>query len=188
MPGSQMGGSPRRRRSGQRVTLLAFTITASGIDLIYALAAYSITLSVLGLYWVVLAHRSREFAEASARSTGLSVADPRRGINVGALLLAPLWLLRHGMVGSGAILGLLTLGLAPLYQQELWTPLLFLGMIPLSAAVALGFVGNRIAVGYTGLESPGAFSANQLPWAVAGIVLYTVGLPWAGYFFLTGFR
>ena len=181
-----MRSSLWRRRSVQRVTLRALRITAPGIDLIYALAAYSITLSVLGLYWVVLAHRNREFAELSARSAGLPVADPRGGINVGALLLAPFWMLRHGMVWPGMILGLFTLGLAPLYQRELWIPLLFLAMIPLSAALALGFVGNRVAVGHTGLESPGAFSASQLPWAVAGIVLYTVALPWAGYFFLMG--
>ena len=44
-------------------------------------------------------------------------------------------------------------------------------MVCEAADPALGFVGNRIAVKYTGLQQPGAFSASQLPWAIAGIGL-----------------
>ena len=152
--------------------------------MIYALAAYSITLGVLALYLVLLQHRRRQSAEEVARRRGLEVADPRAGFNVGALLLAPIWMLRHGMALPGALLLVPYIAVVPLYQREMWVPLLFVGMIPIAASAALGFIGNRIGVQHTGLAEPGAFSAGQLPWAIAGIVLYLFVLPWSWY--LTG--
>ena len=152
--------------------------------MIYAIAAYSITLGVLGLYWATLAHRRAEYAQAHARATGGELEDPRRGFNVGALLLAPFWMLKHGMTIPGTLLVVPTLAIVPLLQREMWLPLLFIGTIPLAAGAALAFVGNRIAVEHTGLEEPAAFSASQLPWSLAGIALHAVVLPWSWYFFL----
>ena len=82
----------------------------------------------------------------------------------------------------GALLLVPTVAVIPLYAKQLWIPLLFVGLLPLAAGAALGVVANRIAVAHTGLEQPGEFSASQLPWALAGIVLYFFVLPWAWYF------
>jgi len=150
--------------------------------LIYAIAAYTITLGALGLYWSLLMHRRVEHAQALARARGDALEDPRRGLNMGALLLAPFWMLRHGMTMPGVLLLIPTLATVPLAQREMWVPLLFVGTIPLAAGAALAFVGNRIAVAHTGLEEPAAFSASQLPWSLAGVALYTIVLPWAWYF------
>jgi hypothetical protein len=87
----------------------------------------------------------------------------------------------HGMRVPGALLGLVCLALVPLYLKAIWVPLLFVVTIPVAASAALGLVGNRIAVAHTGLHEPAAFSASQLPWALTGITLHTVVLPWAWY-------
>ena len=92
-------------------------------------------------------------------------------------------MLKHGMTIPGALLVVPVLAIVPLVQREMWLPLLFIGTIPLAAGAALAFVGNRIAVAHTGLEEPAAFSANQLPWSLAGIALHAVVLPWSWYFF-----
>lgn len=150
--------------------------------MVYVIAAYSITLGALGLYWAVLAHRRIEAEAARARAAGGALADPRKGFNAGALLLAPFWMLKHGMTVPGALLLLPTFATVPLVQREMWLPLLFVGTVPLAAGAALAFVGNRIAVTHTGVEAPDAFSASQLPWALTGIALYTIVLPWAWFF------
>ncbi len=149
--------------------------------MIYVLAAYSITLGVLALYLVLLQHRRRESAEQLARQAGLPISDPRAGFNAGAMLLAPFWLMAHGMVPMGVLLLVPCLVVVPLYQRALWIPLLFVAIVPAAAAAALGFVGNRIAVKYTGIQQPGAFSASQLPWAIAGIALHVFVLPFVWY-------
>lgn len=149
--------------------------------MIYVLAAYSITLGVLALYLVLLQHRRRESAEQLARQAGLPISDPRAGFNAGAMLLAPFWLMGHGMLSMGLLLLVPCLVVVPLYQRGLFIPVLFVAIVPAAAAAALGFVGNRIAVKHTGIQQPGAFSANQLPWAIAGIVLYVFVLPWVWY-------
>lgn len=153
--------------------------------MVYVIAAYSITLGALGLYWALLAHRRVEANEAHARATEAALDDPRRGFNLGALLLAPFWMLRHGLVVPGALLLAPTLATLPLFQREMWLPMVFVASIPLAAGAALAVVGNRIAVAHTGLETPAAFSATQRPWAMGGIALYTIVLPWA-YYFLQG--
>ena len=153
--------------------------------MVYALAAYSITLGVLGLYWAVLAHRRVEIETAHARAAGKTLPDPRKGFNAGALLLAPFWMLKHGMTIPGALLLIPTVAIVPLIEREMWLPLVFVGTVPLAAGAALAFVGNRIAVAHTGVEDADAYSASQLPWALAGIALYTVVFPW-GWFFTQG--
>ncbi len=150
--------------------------------MIYAIAAYSITFGVLALYLVFLQHRRRESAEELARQRGLEGGDARAGFNIGAALLAPIWMPRHGMLLPGAVLLAPYLAVGPLHQREMWIPLLFVGAIPIAAGAALGFVGNRIAVEHTGIESRDALSASQLPWAVAGVVFHLFVLPWAWYF------
>ena len=97
-------------------------------------------------------------------------------------MLAPLWMMRHGLVLPGALLLLPCLALVPLCLREMWTPLLFVGAIPLAAGAALGFVGNRIAVAHTGEHDLARFTDSQQPWANAGIVLHIFVLPWAVYF------
>jgi hypothetical protein len=148
---------------------------------IYTIAAYSITLGSLALYLVLLQHRRREFAGELARLDSGPLMDPRSGFNVGAFLLAPIWMLRHGMVLPGVVVIVPWLAIVPLYLAGVWIPLLFVAMVPIAAGAALLFVGNRIAVAHTGLEDPGDFSASQLPWALAGVTLYLVVLPWLWY-------
>jgi len=148
----------------------------------YTLAAYSITLGVLALYGVLMQHRRRVVeatAEASRAGSGLGPAsDPARGFNLGAMLLAPLWMMAHGMRIGGALLLAVWLALWPLAQQQAWLALLFVGAVPLAAGAALGFVGNRIAAEHRGLGRAEPLSTSQLPWALAGIALHVFVLPW----------
>ena len=90
----------------------------------------------------------------------------------------------HGMRLPGALLVAMTLVLVPLFAKAMWLPFLFVALVPLAAGTVLSFLGNRIGVAHTGLEDVGAFSASQVPWAIAGVLLYTVILPWAWYFTL----
>jgi hypothetical protein len=149
---------------------------------VYAIAAYTITLGVLALYWVMIQHRRREFAAELASLGQGEELDPRSGFNVGASLLAPFWMLKHGMLLPSGLILVAALAVIPLYAREMWTPLIFVGILPIAAGVALGFVANRIGVAYTGLEEAAAFSASQLPWAVVGVLLHFVVLPWVWYF------
>ena len=150
--------------------------------MIYVIAAYTITLSALALYGVVLQHRGRVFAsDQDAMTTGTAGGLPR-GFNVGAALLSPIWMWGHGMRLAGAALLVPYMAMVPLYDREVWMPLLFVAMVPLAAGAALGFVGNRIAVGHRGAESRGDFSRSQLPWATAAVALYAFVLPWVWYF------
>ena len=152
--------------------------------MIYTIAAYSITLGVLAIYCALLQHRSRLAASTLAQAgvDAVAVRKPQEGFNVGASLLAPLWLCGHGLYAPGLVLLLVWGAIWPLYQRELWLPLLFVAAIPIAAGAALGFVGNRIVVERRGLEDPAAFSASQLPWTLAGIGLYTFVLPWVLFF------
>lgn len=150
--------------------------------MIYAIAAYSITLGVLALYLVLLQHRQRQYADERASLSAGEPLDPRKGFNAGACLLAPLWMLGHGMPIPGAALLLLSAAAVALYLREMWIPLIFVSIVPLAAGAALGFVGNRIAAAHTGLDRAGPVSESQLPWALAGITLHAFVLPWAWYF------
>ncbi len=154
--------------------------------MIYTVAAYSITFGVLGLYWVLLDHRRRESAELYARATGEALEEPGRGFNVGAALLAPIWMLFHGMRVPGLLLLLPVVALFPLIQREMWTAALFVSAVPAAAGAALGFVANRIGVSHTKLDSPAAWSRSQRPWALGAIGLYTIVLPWAWLWLRSG--
>ena len=156
--------------------------------MIYVIAAYSLTVGVLALYIVLLQHRSctaaatlQAMSEGSERS-GAKAADPRRGFNLGALLLAPFWMWIHGMRAAGATLLFVCLAIWPLYQRELWLALIFVALLPVAGGAALGIVGNRIAASHLGIENSADLSTSQLPWSIAGIVLYVFVLPWL-YFF-----
>ncbi|MFK7895551.1 MAG: hypothetical protein AB8G23_06925 [Myxococcota bacterium] len=150
--------------------------------MVYSIAAYTLTLGALALYGVVMQHRLRVSESALAATGGALPADPRKGFNLGAALMAPFWLLAHGAKLPGAVLSVLTLGLVPLFAKAMWLPFLFIALVPVAAGAVLSFMGNRIGVAHTGLEDAGAFSSTQLPWAVIGVLLYTVILPWAWYF------
>lgn len=150
--------------------------------MIYVIAAYTITLSALVLYGVLLQHRGRVFSVGpDGMPTGIADGPPT-GFNPGAALLSPIWMWGHGMRLPGVVLLALCTAMVPLYLREMWTPLLFVAMIPIAAGAALGFVGNRVAAGHRGAESPAEFSSSQLPWAIAGITLYAFVLPWLWYF------
>ena len=150
--------------------------------MIYVIAAYTITLSALALYGVLLQHRGRVFSvDLDGMPTGITDGPPT-GFNLGAALLSPIWMWGHGMRLPGVVLLALCTAMAPLYLREMWTPLLFVAMIPLAAGAALGFVGNRVAAGHRGAESLAEFSSSQLRWATAGITLYAFVLPWLWYF------
>jgi hypothetical protein len=146
--------------------------------LIYVLAAYSITVGTLALYGVFMQHRGRIHVLEQSTSTLPSGID----FNLGAALLSPFWMWQHGMRAPGAVLFVLCLALGPLFERELWIPLLFVAMVPIAAGTALGFVGNRIAVNHRTSETAAEFAASQLPWAVVGVGLFTLGLPWFWYF------
>lgn len=158
------------------------------VIVIYTLAAYSITVGVLALYGVLMQHRRRVIeatVEATALSNGSgSASNPTRGFNLGAMLLAPVWMIAHGMRVGGALLLAVWMAIWPLAQQQAWIAVLFVGAIPLAAGAALGFVGNRIAVGHRGVEQAQTLSASQLPWALAGIALHVFVLPWVVLLFL----
>jgi len=155
---------------------------------IFVIAAYSLSVGVLALYIALLQHRSRAAAatlEATAETADAAnteASDPRGGFNLGASLLAPFWMWTHGMRVSGAILLLVDLAIWPIYQRELWLLLLFVAIPAVAGAAALGIVGNRIAASHLGIENSADLSASQLPWSLAGIVLYAFVLPWL-YFF-----
>lgn len=150
--------------------------------MIYALASYSVTFGALGLYWAFLAHRRRALADAVARAAGQPTPAPASGLNLGALLLAPLWMIAHGMRVMGALLLVPWLASVPLALAERWVPFVFVAAIPLAAGAALARVGNGIAAARGGHASAAAVSATQLPWALGGIALYTIVLPWAIWF------
>ncbi len=82
----------------------------------------------------------------------------------------------------GAALFVLCTAMVPLYDREMWIPLLFVAIVPVAAGAALGFVGNRIAADHRGVESLAELSTSQLPWATVGVVLYAFVLPWVWYF------
>ena len=153
--------------------------------MVYALAAYSITIGVLALYGVAIRHRER-VAGAERQRAALqapAAASAGGGFNIGASLLAPLWLWAHGMKGPGVAIGLACLALWPLASRALWVPFLFVAVVPVAAGAALGFVGNRIAAEARGVDTAAALSETQLPWALAGIGLHAFVLPWLVYFF-----
>lgn len=156
--------------------------------MIFVIAAYSLSVGVLALYIALLQHRSRaatatlEATAEAVRTAGAEASDLRKGFNLGASLLAPFWMWAHGMRVAGAVLLLVDLAIWPIYQRELWLLLLFVAMLPAAGGAALGIVGNRIAASHLGIENSADLSATQLPWSLAGIVLYAFVLPWL-YFF-----
>jgi len=164
------------------MSFIRVTTGVGSTHVIYVIAAYSITLSALVLYSVLLQHRGRVFsADQNAATAGTAGGSPN-GFNIGAALLSPVWMWRHGMRLPGVVLLVLFAAMVPLFNREMWIPLLFVATVPIAAGAALGFVGNRIATGHRGAESLAEFSASQLPWAIAGVTLYAFVLPWVWYF------
>lgn len=150
--------------------------------MVYAIAAYTLTIGVLALYGLAVGHRERVAAAEWARVASQPSATSGGGFNVGACLLAPFWLLSHGARLPGVLLLLAVVALIPLAAQGLWTAFSIVALIPVAAGAALGFVGNRIAAQHLSLPEAAALSATQLPWALVGIGLHVFVLPWAIYF------
>ena len=150
--------------------------------MIYAIAAYSITVGTLALYGVLMQHRALVYTDLLASLTRTPSSASGANFNLGAALLAPLWLCKHGMRAPGGVLFLFYLAAAPLLEGEMWIPLLFVAIVPLAAGAALGFVGNRIAMNHRSAETPAEFSSSQLPWSLASVCLFAVVFPWLWYF------
>lgn len=150
--------------------------------MVYTIAAYTITIGTLALYGVLIRYRQRVAVATLARAGGATASDPRRGFNLGAALLAPFWMWRHGMRLPGALLFVVSLAMLPLFQQQMWLPLYAVAMVLVAAGAALGLAGNRIAVEHLEIDDPAAFASSQLPWAIIGIVVTTVVLPWTWFF------
>ena len=152
--------------------------------MVYVLAAYSITISVLVLYGVMLQHRAQVArAGMSGGSRGAS-SGLGRGFNLGAALLAPFWAWFHGLRAVGATLLLTGAVLAFALSSGLWWPVVLLAAILVASGLVLGAVGNRIAADEPASADPAAFFSRQLRWALAGAVLHTIVLPWACYFLI----
>jgi len=150
--------------------------------LVYVIAAYTITIGTLALYGVMIRFRQRLATAALGRQAGSLELDARKGFNVGAALLAPFWMWVHGMRIPGALLLVVSLGIVPLAEREMRIPMWAIATIVVAAAAALGFAGNRIAADRLETDDPAALARSQLPWAVMGIVLHAIVLPWAYYF------
>lgn len=165
--------------------------------MVYTIAAYSITVGVLALYGVLLQHRARvaaaDLLAATTTTTATAAAtqaplstQTKRGVNVGAALLAPLWMWAHGLRLPGLLIGLATVAVVPLAlrasQNDAWLPAVLVAVIPIAAGTALAISGDRIAAEHRGISDPAVLSATQLPWALIGITLYVFVLPWVFYF------
>lgn len=87
-----------------------------------------------------------------------------------------------GAVLLGLWAGLAWLALGGIQGDMADVAFLLVSMVLLAAGAALGMVGNRIAASHRGNESAAAFFASQLPWAIAGVFVYTILLPWVWYF------
>jgi len=156
---------------------------------VYVLAAYTLTIGVLSIYGVLLQHRVRvarariAFAPGASEGAGPDPGrDPGRGFNLGAALLAPLWAWAHGLRAAGAALVAALVALALAQANGMRLPALVLVSFLLGSALFFGVAGNRIARASAGPLDPAAFEARQLTWALVGVVLHTVVLPWAAYF------
>ena len=108
--------------------------------MIYVIAAYTITLSALALYGVLIGHRRRQFAAEQDSMTSGATGSLPRGFNVGAALLSPLWMWGHGLRLPGAGLIVLCTAMVPLYGRGMLIQFFFVGIVPLAAGAALGFV------------------------------------------------
>ena len=71
--------------------------------MVYAIAAYTITIGTLALYGIMIRYRQRVATAALARAAGSRPRDAHGGFNVGAALLAPFWMWAHGMRAPGAV-------------------------------------------------------------------------------------
>ena len=152
--------------------------------MVYVLAAYSITISVLALYGVMLQHRAQVARAGMSGASRAASSELGRGFNLGAALLAPFWAWFHGLRAVGATLLLTGAVLVFALSSGLRWPAVLLAAILAAAAVVLGAVGNRIAAGEPASADPAAFLSRQLRWALAGAVLHTIVLPWACYFLI----
>jgi len=159
---------------------------------VYALAAYSITLGVLLVYGFWLQHRARvarvrvELAAGGAGAETAVRARLARGLNPGAALLAPFWAWAHGLRGAGAGLVAATAALVWAQANGLRPAVLFLSSLLVGAICFFAVAGNRIALARTPRPDPAAFEAGQLPWAIAGALVHAFVVPWAWYFWRGG--
>ena len=153
--------------------------------MIYVIAAYSITIGTLAIYGVLMQHRGRMHLSEMAGATDQSATDATpSGFNLGAALLTPFWMWMHGMRVAGLILFFFYLAMAPLYDLAMWAPLFIAAIVAGAVGVALGVVGNRIASSHRASATAAEFARGQLPWALAGVGVFTILAPWLWYFLL----
>ena len=146
--------------------------------MVYVLAAYSITIGVLLIYGVLLQHRARLARVRLARAGRAASPEQTRGFNLGAALLAPFWAIAHGQPAIGGTLLVTWVAFAAAQASGLRLVVLLLAPLLIGASLFLGVVGNRIIAARSGDRDPIDRERAQLPWALAGVVLYTVVLPW----------
>ncbi|MEZ4332357.1 MAG: hypothetical protein R3F35_11420 [Myxococcota bacterium] len=150
--------------------------------MVYVLAAYTITIGVLLIYGVLLQHRAR-LARARLAGAGLAASpEQARGFNLGAALLAPFWAIAHGQPAIGGTLLVTWVAFAAAQASGLRLAVLLLGPLLIGASLFFGVVGNRIVAARSGGRDPIRCERGQLPWALAGAVLYAVVLPWVWHF------
>lgn len=154
--------------------------------MIYVLAAYSITISVLAIYGVLLKHRAEVARAGVSSASAVAPADLARGFNLGAALLSPFWAWIHGLRAVGAALFLIGAALVCSFWSGQRWPALLLAAILAASGLVLGMFGNRIAAGDPATTDPAAFFTTQHRWALAGVVLHTIVLPWTCYFLAGG--
>lgn len=157
--------------------------------MVYVIAAYTITIGTLAIYGILMRHRQHVAMASLARLGGIdgvgrSALDSLKGFNVGAALLPPLWMWAHGLRVPGAVLLVISLSIIPLMLLGYWIPSLAAAAIPIAAGAALGFSGNQIAMKNLEIEDAAVLAARQLPWALAGIVLHVIVLPWCYFLFV----
>ena len=157
--------------------------------MVYAVAAYSITLGVLLIYGVLVQYRVRVArAQSVARSAGERAASAAvatellRGFNLGAALLAPLWALVHGPRAAAVGLIAAWVAFAAAGRSGVQPASLALASFLIGSAFFFGAAGNRMLAARGEAGDPFGMARGQMRWALAGALLYTVVLPWAGYF------
>lgn len=157
--------------------------------MVYAIAAYSITLGVLLVYGVLVRSRARVArarlvarAQDGRSASAAASAELLRGFNLGAALLAPLWALVHGpRIAAIGLIGAWA-GFAAAGQAGMQSAALGLASLLIGASAFFGAAGNRMLAARGDAGDPFERERGQARWALAGALLYTVVLPWAYYF------
>lgn len=138
----------------------------------YVIAAYAVALGTLTLYAVYLRAERGDLRQAAAQEPPQAVPDGNFGFNVGAALLAPVWLLAHGKgIAGGALLA--AIAVAGLAGSR--AVVVGVAAIAVAAGVYLGLNGNRIAARERKLRLLHRLAVDQRKWLYLGVVAAYAG-------------